>query len=589
MAKARKAPATPTSTALEKCPTGIRGLDEITQGGLPRGRPSLVCGNAGCGKTILGMEFLVHGATEFGEPGVFMSFEERAEELERNFASLGVDLHELARRGRIAIDYVHIERSEIEEAGEYDLDGLLVRLAYAIDAIGAKRVVLDTIEALFSGFDNTTILRAELRRLFRWLKDKGVTAVITGERGEKTLTRHGLEEYVADCVILLDLRVEQQVATRRLRVVKYRGTTHGADEYPFLIDAGGISILPITSLGLDHAVSDERVSSGVPRLDTMLGGGGFYRGSVVLVSGTAGSGKSSLAARFVEAACARGARALYFAFEESPQQIVRNMRSVGCDLGGWRQKGLLRFHASRPSLYGLEMHLATMHREVKAFDPDFVVIDPISNLSNVGSGVEAKSMLTRLIDFLKTSQVTTLMTDLTHAGHSIESTSEEISSLVDSWVCLRDIEHHGERNRGLHILKSRGMSHSNQVREFVMSAEGLDLVDVYVGPGGMATGSARLVREAEEKALALRQHQEAERRTRDYERRRALLEANIAAMRLEFETTTDDMRQSMAEETERVATLQLGREQMARSRKADAPPGSRAADAGQRVRAGKRR
>lgn len=557
---------------LPKCATGIRGLDEITGGGLPRGRPSLVCGNAGCGKTILGMEFLVHGVRDFGEPGVFMSFEERTEELEKNFFSLGVDLKQMIKHGQLAIDYVHIERSEIEEAGEYDLDGLFVRLGYAIDSIGAKRVVLDTIEALFTGFNNTAILRAELRRLFRWLKEKGVTAVITGERGDKMLTRHGLEEYVADCVILLDLRVEQQVATRRLRVVKYRGTTHGTDEYPFLIDEQGISILPITSLGLDHAVSHKRVSSGIARLDTMLGGQGYYRGSVVLVSGTAGSGKSSLSARFVEAACERGERCLYFAFEESPQQIVRNMASIGCDLGRWQQKGLLHFHASRPSLYGLEMHLATLHKQVGLIKPQIVVIDPISNLTAVGSGNEAKSMLTRLIDFLKTEQITTLMTDLTHGGNSVEASSEEISSLVDSWICLRDIEHQGERNRGLHILKSRGMPHSNQVREFVMSVNGMDLVDVYTGPAGMVTGTARVAQEALERANAVSSQQQAQRQQRDYERRRALLEANIAAMRLEFEATTQDMQEEFAQHAQRNVLLQQGREQLARSRKADAKP-----------------
>ncbi|MES2683648.1 MAG: circadian clock protein KaiC [Pseudomonadota bacterium] len=568
---------------LEKCPTGVRGLDEITHGGLPKGRPSLVCGNAGCGKTILGMEFLVHGALQYGEPGVFVSFEERSEELEKNFASLGFDLHRMVDRGQLAVDYIHIERSEIEESGDYDLDGLFVRLAYAIDSIGAKRVVLDTIEALFAGFSNTAILRAELRRLFRWLKDKGVTAVITGERGEGMLTRHGLEEYVADCVILLDLRVQEQIATRRLRVVKYRGTTHGGDEYPFLIDTGGISILPITSLGLDHPVSMTRVSSGIERLDTMLGLKGYYRGSAVLVSGTAGSGKSSLAASFAEAACKRGERCLYFAFEESPQQIIRNMASIGCDLGTWQQKGLLRFHASRPSLYGLEMHLVTMHKLISQFDPAIIVIDPISNLTATGSGAEAKSMLTRLIDFLKTRQTTTLMTDLTRAEVSIESSSEEISSLVDTWLCLRDMEVHGERNRGLHILKSRGMAHSNQIREFILSAKGIDLVDVYLGPAGIATGTARLTLEAKERAEALSVEQELERKERAYERRRAALEANIEALRLEFETATEDLAVAVAEQQGRTAVLAADRERMARSRRADAVPSPRP-DGGKRTR-----
>jgi len=571
MTKNRSKPRPAVPAALDKCPTGIRGLDEITGGGLPRGRPSLICGNAGCGKTIIGMEFLVHGALDYGEPGVFLSFEEGIGELEKNFASLGFDLRGLVAGRKIAVDHVYIERSEIEETGEYDLDGLFIRLGYAIDSIGAKRVVLDTIEALFSGFTNTAILRAELRRLFRWLKDKGVTAVITGERGDQMLTRHGLEEYVADCVILLDLRVQEQIATRRLRVIKYRGTTHGADEYPFLIDERGISILPITSLGLNHEASTLRVSTGVARLDTMLGGSGLYRGSAVLVSGTAGSGKSSLAAKFVEAACQRGERCLYFAFEESPRQIIRNMASIGCNLETWQRKGLLRFHASRPSLYGLEMHLVTMHKLIVQFDPQIVAIDPISNLTAVGSGYEAKSMLTRLIDFLKTRQITTLMTDLTRATTSVETSSEEISSLVDTWLCLRDMEHQGERNRGLHILKSRGMPHSNQVREFLMSERGIDLVDVYLGSGGMVTGTARLAQEALDRAHALENEQALAQKRRQYERKRALLEANIAAMRREFEADTEDLEQAMADSSLRLDTLAAERGAIARSRKADLP------------------
>lgn len=418
--------------SLAKSLTGIRGLDEITEGGLPKGRPSLICGNAGCGKTILAMEFLLHGALDYGEPGVFVSFEETDDDLSDNFAALGYDLKDLNARKLLSIEYIYIERGEIEEAGDYNLDGLFIRLGQAIDAIGAKRIVLDTIEVLFSGLSNAAVLRAELRRLFRWLKDRGVTAIVTGERGEQTLTRYGLEEYVADCVILLDLRVQEQIATRRLRIVKYRGSEHGANEYPFLIDKQGISILPITSLGLDHTVSDERITSGIPRLDTMLSGEGYFRGSSVLVSGTAGSGKSSVSAKFVDAACSRGERCLYFAFEESPQQIVRNMRSIGIDLAPWVEQGLLRFHASRPSVHGLEMHLVTMHKMIVEYEPVNVVVDPISALTVVGSDTEAKSMLTRLIDFLKTRKVTTLLTGLTHVGDKLEASNEEIPSMMDT-------------------------------------------------------------------------------------------------------------------------------------------------------------
>jgi circadian clock protein KaiC len=444
----------PAAVGIRKAATGIAGLDEITGGGLPAGRPTLVCGSAGCGKTLLAMEFLVRGILDHGEPGVFVSFEERAEDLAENVRSLGFDLEELTERGKLVVDYVHVERSEIEETGEYDLEGLFLRLGYAIDSIGARRVVLDTLEVLFGGLENQGILRAELRRLFRWLKEKGVTAVITGERGDGALTRHGLEEYISDCVILLDHRIIDQLATRRLRVVKYRGSLHGTNEYPFIIDEQGIEVLPITSLGLAHEVSTERLSSGVAGLDEMLGGEGLYRGSSVLVSGKAGTGKSSLAAHFVDAACRRGERCVYFAFEESRSQVVRNMRSIGIDLEPWVRQGLLEFQASRPTLYGLERHLVTMYKSIRIAQPRVVVVDPITNFIDIGSTEEVGSMLVRLIDFLKMGEITSLFTSLTHGGLDLESTSVGVSSLMDTWLLLRDVEANGARSRMLNVIKS---------------------------------------------------------------------------------------------------------------------------------------
>ncbi len=462
---------------LPKAPTGIQGLDEITRGGLPRGRPTLICGGAGSGKTLLAMEFLVRGATEFGEPGVFMSFEETSEELTQNVRSLGFALDELAKQKKILVDFVRIERGEIDEIGDYDLEGLFVRLGYAIDAIGARRVVLDTLEALFGGLSNEAILRAELRRLFRWLKDRGVTAVITAERGEGALTRQGLEEYVSDCVILLDHRITDQLSTRRMRIVKYRGTSHGTNEYPFLIDETGFSVLPITSLGLQHTVSDERISTGLPELDAMLGGKGFYRGSTILISGTAGTGKTSIATQFAHAACARGERCLYLAFEESQGQIVRNMRSIGIDLQGAIRKGLLQYHANRPSTFGLEMHLAVAHKLVRDFEPQVVILDPMSTLLNAGTERDASIMLTRLIDFLKLRGITTLLTNLTHGGEAHERTAAEISSLVDTWLLLRDFEQDNERFGALYVLKSRGMPHSHRLRRYAITSHGFRLED----------------------------------------------------------------------------------------------------------------
>ena len=553
---------------LPKSPTGIQGFDEITGGGLPTGRPTLVCGSAGCGKTLFGMEFLVRGAIQFNEPGVFMSFEETTEELTKNVASLGFDLEDLIKHKKIALDHVYIERSEIEETGEYDLEGLFIRLAYAIDSIGAKRVVLDTIESLFAGLPNHLILRAELRRLFRWLKEKGVTAVITGERGEETLTRQGLEEYVSDCVIMLDHRVTEQTSTRRLRVVKYRGSIHGTNEYPFLIDENGFSVLPVTSLGLKHIVSNERVSSGIPVLDKMLEGKGYYRGSTVLVSGTAGVGKTSLAAHFAEAACKRGERVLYFCFEESPNQLMRNMLSIGIKLETWVQQGLLQFQAIRPTFYGLEMHLAATHKAVNDFKPQIVILDPINTFVIGDKDFEVKTMLMRIVDFLKSNQITALFTSLTASGSELENTDFGISSLIDTWLFLRDIELSGERNRGMYVLKSRGMAHSNQIREFILTDNGVELRDVYIGASGVLTGSARIAQEANENAELLIRKHDIERKKRELERKRKTLEAQIATLHVNFESEESEAIKMIETEQDMINRLEQDKIEMAESRNA---------------------
>ena len=553
-------------STLPKALTGIAGLDEITHGGLPLGRPTLICGAAGCGKTLFSLEFIVRGALEFNEPGVFMAFEEKADELAINVASLGVDLQQLQTDQLLKIDHVHIDRSEIEETGEYDLDGLFIRLGYAIDSIGAKRVVLDTIENLFSSLLNEGILRSELRRLFTWLKDKGVTTIITAEKGNGSLTRHGLEEYVSDCVILLEQRVSNQIATRLLRIIKYRGSVHGTNEYPFLVDEDGILVLPITSLTLDHAVSSERVSTGIPALDKMLDGKGFFKGSSILVSGTAGTGKTSIAASFVHAACQRQKRALYFAFEESPQQICRNMRSIGMDLQAHIDKGFLAFNASRPTLNGLEMHLVTIHKLVTEFKPDVVVIDPITNLITVGSLGEVRSMLIRLIDFLQAEQITVLFTALTLNTLINEQTDEGVSSLVDAWLLMRDIESNGERNRGLYVMKSRGMKHSNQVREFVITDEGLELIDVYLGTEGVLTGSAREAQQLQEVTGVALRDQALTRKDREIERKRLVLESRIASLKEEFESMQEELNKTFLEEKLRKEIMEKNREQQIQNR-----------------------
>ncbi|MEN3289739.1 MAG: circadian clock protein KaiC [Bradyrhizobium sp.] len=519
---------------IEKSATGIDGLDEITFGGFPKGRPTLLCGAAGCGKTLFAMTFLYNGVVRNDEPGIFIAFEEQPEDLIKNVGSLGYDIEGLIAEKKIAVDYIRLERSEIQEAGEYDLEGLFIRIGYAIDAIGAKRVVIDTIETLFGGLDNQAVLRSELRRLFDWLKSKGVTAVITGERGNGTLTRHGLEEYVADCVILLDNRVHDQLSTRRLRVVKYRGTAHGTNEYPFIIDQEGITVMPVTSSGLSHDASTARVSSGIADLDAMLEGKGYYEGSSVLISGMAGSGKSTMVANFADAVCASGKRCIFFALEESPQQIIRNMGSVGIDLKKWVDSGLLRFCARRPNLYGLETHLAAMYREVKDFDPAAVVVDPISALMSTGIAGDVHSMVLRLVDFLKSRGVTAVFTNLGTGSAETALTEMQISSLTDTWLLLYNRENNGEHNRELYLLKSRGMAHSNQVREFLMGSDGIRLRDVYVGPEGVLTGSARQIQEAKDEAARQSREEEADRRARELEHHRREIAARIEVLQAQL-------------------------------------------------------
>jgi circadian clock protein KaiC len=523
---------------LPKAPTGISGLDEVTGGGLPQGRPTLICGPAGCGKTLLAMEFLVRGITEYDEPGVFVAFEESADDLIANVASLGFDLAQFEAQGRLVIDHVSVFAGDAEDTGDWDLDGLFLRIGAAIDAVGAKRLVIDTIENLFGAFTNTAILRSELRRLFGWLKGRGVTAVITGERGEGTLTRHGIEEYVSDCVIVLDHRVTEQTSTRRLRILKYRGSLHGTNEYPFLIGESGVSVLPVTSPGLRSNVSSERISTGVARLDAMLGDGGFYKGSTVLVSGTAGTGKSTLAAQFCDAACGRGERALYFAFEESEAEVQRNMLSVGIDLQRWVDAGLLRFECFRPSVLGLEAHLFRKQKLVTEFDPAVVIIDPVSDLLRLGTGADVSAMLTRQVDFLKSRGVTALFTSLNSYSDQIPA-DHQIASLVDTWLLVKTMEGNGELNRLLYVRKCRGTAHSNQIREFLLTRKGIELADVYVGPEGVLTGSARQAQEAQERVEGATRRDDLEQRQVSLERRRESVAAQTAALWRGFEDEAD--------------------------------------------------
>jgi circadian clock protein KaiC len=551
---------------LPKALTGIAGFDEISGGGLPIGRPTLICGSAGSGKTLFAMEFLVRGITQYDEPGVFIAFEETRADLTQNVASLGFSLTDLIDQNQLVIDHISIDRAEIEQTGDFDLDGLFIRLDHAIKKVNAKRVVLDTIEVLFAALGDTQTLRSELQRLFRWLKGREVTAVITGERGDGALTRHGIEEYISDCVILLDHRIENQMSTRRLRIVKYRGTVHGTDEYPFLIDETGFSMLPITSVGLDYVVSNERVASGIPRLDNMLDGQGFFRASTVLVSGPAGTGKTSLVAQFVNAACQRGERCLFFSFEESAGQIIRNMRSVGIDLQAWVDADLLRFKTARPTMYSLEMHLVTLHKHIQAFDPQIVVMDPVTNFDVVGSQADSRALLTRVVDMLKMRNVTAFLTSLMSTGEAVEQSDVHISSMVDVWLMVRNVESSGERNRILYILKARGMGHSNQVSEFEITDHGIQLIEAYLGKAGVLTGSARLAQESIERDEALAHQQALELRQLRLERKRTAVQAQIAALEAELDVESAETRLLLDQEMRQKAAMRNYADAIARKR-----------------------
>ena len=558
---------------LVKVPSGIKGLDVITGGGLPKGRPALVSGGPGCGKTLFAMEFIIRGITDYNEPGVFVAFEEKIDDLKKNFISLGFDLEDLVAQKKLVLDHIFIDRTEIEEAGEYDLEGLFIRLGALIDEVGAKRIAIDTLEAIFSGFSNEAILRSELRRLFLWLKDKGITAVVTGERGDRTITKYGLEEYVADCVITLDHQVKNQIATRRLRIVKYRGSTHGTDEYPFLISADGISVLPITSMSLSHTATKERIKSGIPRLDAMLGGEGYYRGSSVLISGQAGTGKTSIGATFADAACRRNEKCLMMVFEESESQIVRNMKSIGLDLEKWIKKGLLKFHAVRPTAYSLEMHLSMMIRLIDEFKPKVIVVDPISNLYPVGDDIQVRSMLMRLIDYAKSRQITGMFTNLSEDvatnPYALEATQMHVSSLMDTWIILKNIEGNGERNRTFSIIKARGIAHSNQLREFLLTSKGIQLLDLYRGTEGVLFGSARIAQENREAARRVIRNEEIERRQRELDRKKRIMENEIAMLKEKFARDEDEIRILIEQDLSREKVVEQSQEELAVLRKAE--------------------
>jgi circadian clock protein KaiC len=562
------APAPPLP-GIAKCSSGIHGFDEITFGGLPRGRSTLICGGAGTGKTLFAMEFIVRGARDFREPGLFVTFEESAAELVTNVASLGIDLAQLIERKRLAIDHIQLSPSEIMATGEFNLDGLFIHLGAAIKAVGAKRIAIDSLGTLLARLPNELILGGELRRLFAWLKELGITAIITTELGDTTLTRYRLDEYISDCVIVLDQRVINQMSTRRLRIIKYRGALHGTNEYPMLIDEGGLSVLPIRALNLDYPLTGQHQRTGIPRLDTMLGGKGFYRGSCILISGSAGSGKTSLAALFALQLAREGKRCLYLPTEEAPRQLLRNLTSIGVDLAVPLRQGLLKMQPIRPTIFGLEQHLLNIQREVEHFRPAAVIIDPTSSLTSIGDPLAIEGMLIRLINFLKMKGITLLLTSLTAGGPLEEASMAAISSQVDTWIVQKMVQTPSERNRVLYIMKSRGMAHSNQLREYTLSARGVDLLDVYDSGGEEATGTGRLRQqahaEAEEKVRSLA----AEQGLRARAQTRRNLQAQIAELETQLSETKLDRQREQRRVQSQAATLRTDQTRLARARKED--------------------
>jgi len=521
---------------LKKTPSGINGFDEITDGGLPKNRPTIICGNTGSGKTVISMEFLVKGALKYNEPGVFMSFEETREELATNMESLHFDLDSLIKKRKIYIEYLEIDKSQNIEAGRYDLEGLFVRLQNAITSIGAKRVVLDSLDALFYGLNNNAI-RPEIKRLFKWLKEKEVTAIITSESDNGFSTKNGLEQYVADCVIALDNRTVNQTTTRRIKIVKMRGSVHGINEYPFSIDMNGISVLPLISQLANQSLSTVRISSGVKDLDGMLDGKGFFEGSSILVSGSAGTGKTSIAISLINATCIKKIRGLYCAFEESSSQITRNMLSIGLDIEPYIKSGVLKMYSSRPTIQNLELHLIAIQKIIEEFDPKIIVLDPITNLIAEGINTEIRQMLAHFVDFLKSKNITVLFTAaITLETVKSNPSDEGISAMVDTWILVRDIETNSERNRGIYILKSRGMNHSTQVREFVITDNGLSLLPIYISAGGILTGSAKLEHTLQKEEQNKLFKNEIKTRNSEIERKRKMMEENIALLKTNFES-----------------------------------------------------
>ncbi len=563
---------TPQSTAVQlaKVPTGIEGFDEITFGGLPAGRTTLLTGLSGSGKTVFGMQFLAQGAARYGEPGVLVGFEETEDELITNAASLGFDFANLISAGKLVIDRISVEPDVVVETGRYDLSALHIRIEHAVDSIGARRIVLDGIPALFYGLTDTSAVRIALTRLYAWLKSKGLTALVTAESNTE-LAQHGLGLSLTDCIVVAGERTRENVSTRYLRVAKYRGSAHGTSEYPCLIGSTGYKVIPLTSITVDYEASTERISTGIPRLDTMLGGQGFYRGNSVMVTGGAGTGKSSLAAHLALATCQRGKRCLYFAFEESQEEVMRNMRSIGVDLRPQVAAGLLKFRSSRATMFGLEMHLAMMENEIAAFQPHVVILDPVSNLLSIGSFNEVRAMVSRLVDFLKGRGITSLLTSLSMTDPPESDVG--VSSLVDTWMLLTNFEANGEQTRLLRILKSRGSAHSSQVREFIMTDRGVRLEDVYLGPEGMLTGTARKAQEARELAEADLRLREMERKERQYQQRRAALQAQVAALQAEIEATEVDMEHLRIETEQYEAERTSQREERAHRRWADGDEG----------------
>ena len=542
--------------------TGVKGLDDVLGGGIPQGHAMLLVGKPGTGKSILSMEYLLHGIELHKENGVYISFEESEKQIISNAASFGWKFEEMVKKNKLAISYIDMQPEQMRTVGDYDLSALILRVKGAIKKVNARRVVIDGINNLLSTFDDERIIRSDLLRLIREIKEVNATIFITGERGHDSWSKMGFEEYLADGLMHLDNRTDGNYQTREIQVVKCRGINHYTGKSPFIINSEGMSIRPLITADFDYKVLKSRVSTGIADIDNMLGGKGLYRGSTVYITGPSGAGKTSISSSFANGACSRGERALFLAFEESSDQIIRNMKSIGLSLDKWVNEKLLYFYTARATTNSLEGHLDNIMTMVREVEPTCVVLDPISAFRPIANENETKLMLIRLNDYLRARKITTVFTALSSDGEYSEHADVQLSSIADTWIVVRIMDYKGERNNVMQLMKSRGMSHSRQMKEMYFTGNGLKLQNVYQGPEGVLTGAARIGQEKYEKLKEARNVIEIDKNRKKIERKKSLLEASIEALKHEYEEELEALHAAIEEAEEQNSKIKETRKEI---------------------------